>query len=743
MQEHSKQKKNFDVRAARRQRRAAPLRAEHLSAREIMEAAGLTVKAVKFTPEPVPQQQVPISTTVFASQNADQLEQLWAQSHHEQAPREAAAETVSPVLSANIQWGSVVRQVAMFASVALVVMGIFQGAKIVASTIQERSVVLGAATDAVDHLKSAQSLVSQRDLTGSMQELLLAEQGFTEAQQDIHGIGGLLNGLIQLNQSGRSATALLDAGQNISRTAQQLDAFYVLASGVKVTASGVVTQDSFSNTVQSAVNYLNAAHLNMQAASADLENVDAASLPAQYRDQFIQYRSKLPQLAAATGDAAGAIGMLGQLVGPGPKTLLVLFENNNELRADGGFIGTYGFFRFNDGQIVSQKISSIYDLDGQLGAKVPPPGPFYAATDRWGIRDSNWFADFSQSARKASGFYEQVGHETPDAVIAMTPDIFVDLLKATGPIDFPKYNVTLSADNFRDVVQANTSDETSATPKQMLSDFEPLLLQRVADLSGQSGTALLGAVLQNLAAKNILVYSSDPALESQLEQYNWAGTVAATSRDYLMVNNSNIGGEKTDLSVSQSATLDSKVQPDGSIVNTLTYTRTRGQDLADGSINIDYVRFLVPQGSTLLSSAGFSSRPYHKADGSAYPWDAQSSFSVDPDLAQIDATATVDRATGTVTQVEAGKTEFANWMEVGAGQSATATLTYRLPFKVTDADTYSLTVQKQPGNNPIDFSYNFNPGRPVIWFTPDDWTSTYRTQLSSDLFIGELFKGAQ
>ncbi len=123
------------------------------------------------------------------------------------------------------------------------------------------------------------------------------------------------------------------------------------------------------------------------------------------------------------------------------------------------------------------------------------------------------------------------------------------------------------------------------------------------------------------------------------------------------------------------------------------------------------------------------------------------SFTIDPDLAAIDATASVDPVTGTVTEQEAGKTEFANWVDVAPGQSATVTLVYKLPFKVGDAGTYSLTLQKQPGNNPIDFSYTFTPGRQIIWYTPSTLDSTavqagtvqYSAPLTSDTFIGELF----
>ena len=640
-------------------------------------------------------------------------------------------------------------QLATFVAVALVVVASVQGAKIFASGLAARSVVLGSATDAAAHLKQAQSLIGSRDLIGSEQQVLLAEQGFAQAQQNLQGFGGLLHGVLMASPQGKSASALLGAGQAASRAADELNAFYSATSQLTVNASGisVASSTTFSETIAAATAHLDAAQADVAQVNADIQNVDPASLPQQYQSSFIQFTTQMPSLTAAIGDASSAITMFSALVGPGPKSILVLFENDNELRANGGFIGTYGFFRFDDGQIVSQKISSVYDLDGQLGAaKVAPPGPFYAATDSWGLRDSNWFADFSQSAAKASGFYEETGGETPDAVVAITPDVFVDLLKVTGPVNFPKYGLTLTADSFRDTVQEGTSDQSSPAPKQMLADFAPLLMEQVAALPGSGKTAALAAVIQDLATKNILLYSPDPSLEKKFAQYNWAGTIAQSSGDYLDIVNSNIGGKKTDLSVSQSAQLTTAVQPDGSLVDTLTYTRTRPQDLADAALNIDYVRVLVPEGSTLVSASGFTRHAYYKSDGSAYTWEKLSSFTKDADLAAIDATASVDPTTGTVTDQEAGKTELANWVEVAPGQSATVTLVYKLPARApTAGSTYSLTVQKQPGNNAIDFSYSFAPGQPAVWYTPNDLnvqdgTVQYSTSLGSDLFIGKLFK---
>jgi hypothetical protein len=528
----------------------------------------------------------------------------------------------------------------------------------------------------------------------------------------------------------------------------QIDA---LSKGIQISAAGFQTPDGFSQTLTAMGKYASDAQLQLNDAQTQLSSVDPSSIPEQYRVQLTAADQQIQTYAQAVSEAQQLLALVQEFFGAGPKTVLVLFENNNELRPGGGFIGTYGFYDFNNGQITSQKISSIYDLDGQLNEKIAPPGEFAALTDSWALRDSNWFADFRDSAQKVSDFYELEGKETPDAVIAITPDLFEDILKITGPIPFPKYHVTLSADNFRQTVQLDTSDKDSSTPKQMLADFAPLLLQDISQLPSGSDQKLVSAFLDNLKRKNVMVYDRNADVESQLVNANWAGSLATTGKDYLAISAANLGGGKTDLNVSQQLSMQSQVQADGSIVDTITYTRNHANILTDPS-NRDYVRFLVPAGSTLISASGFTREPYYKADGSAYSaWESPSKFVIDPELAAIDVSASVDVASGTVTTNEDGKTAFGNWMETAPGQSQQIILSYKLPFNF-DGQSQSLIVQKQPGATDINMQYTFgmanggisNDLPKFMWYTPYD-ADTSNGQFSSqqtinqDTFFGQVF----
>jgi len=635
-----------------------------------------------------------------------------------------------------------------FAVIALLCFLTLKGASIVASGIQTRSEVIGTAKEALSQLQEAGALASEKDYIGVQQQLEFAQNNFEDARNNIKGLGSLVSGVLGVLPQGQAAEHLLSAGSELSASGIALNNFYTLISQIQVSENGFTSPDGLYQTLTAAKKYLVTAEQGISKATSDIESVDQKYLPEEFRAQFLVYRDSLKQGSLALEQISSMLNLFQQFLGPGSKSLLVLFENNNELRATGGFIGTYGFFKLNNGRIESQKISSVYDLDGQISEKIAPPGPFHDLTDSWGLRDSNWFVDFKASALKASSFYEKSAQQTPDAVVAMTPDMFVDLLSVLGPIQLPKYNLVLTAANFREQVQLNTSlayDKKENKPKQMLADFAPLLLAKMSLATPEQKGELLAVLFEALSKKNLLFYDRDKDVQKILEDYAWAGRILNTDKDYLAVFNTNLGGRKTDLSIEQSAILNSEVLADGSILNTLTYTRKHQLNLFEQAKNIDYARFLVPKGSQFVSANGFVKKPFYKSDGSDYAKNLVDAlklqFKADKDLLEYDANArVVDQESGTVQGIESGKTYFANWIEVLPGAEVTVVLKYKLPFNMYDSRKYSLLLQKQPGANPLKLNYTLKTDAKVLWYTGNLKNSSGRVSYEASV-LGDTFLG--
>lgn len=687
----------------------------------------------------------------------DEIVELWGQAEDSAETTGASEEIISSPQPANfldaglkrrVKYAGTKKPMLAFSAFVILIVLVLQGAGLVASGLNAKDSVELNANAGFASLKEAQELLNQQDFVSAEQKLLIAEQSFISAQKDLDNLGGLINALLKISKQGSAADNLLLAGERIASAGISFNSFRALIGQVKVSAEGLQAPDGFYGTVNAAKKYLQAARENLAEASSALSRVDAKALPGSFSGEFLHYRDALSSASQLFTQASNLLDIFHKFLGPGTKSILVLFENNAEMRATGGFIGTYGFFKFNDGKIISQKITSVYDLDGQIKDKVAPPGPFHELTNRWGLRDSNWFADFRNSAQKASTFYEAVGRETPDAVVAVTPDLFVDLLAITGPIYFEKYKLALAFDNFREQIQNATSDNfeqasSGDAPKQLLADFAPLFLQTLADLPKEKNPQLLVALLANLRKKNVLFYDRNPEIQKGFEDYDWAGALAPNEFDYLEIVNSNLGGKKTDLDIDHQAELKSVVLANGDIMNTLTYTRNQKNNLANKDKNVTYSRFYVPAGSTLLSATGFTLKNNYKSDGSDYldyyenPNDP---YVQDPDLTAIDATITIDSLSGTSVGQESGKTFFGNWIETTPGTSTTVVLKYKLPFGLTQKK-YSMLLQKQPGSVPIDFTYTLDLPQAVLWYTPDtlklsEHLIEWKSDLNADQFIG-------
>ena len=85
------------------------------------------------------------------------------------------------------------------------------------------------------------------------------------------------------------------------------------------------------------------------------------------------------------------------------KNYLLLFQNDDELRPTGGFIGSIGDAVVKKGKIQNLTIQDVYELDGQLRNHIEPPFIVrrYLQPHLY-LRDSNFYLNFQESASMAA-----------------------------------------------------------------------------------------------------------------------------------------------------------------------------------------------------------------------------------------------------------------------------------------------------------------------------------------------------
>ncbi len=209
-----------------------------------------------------------------------------------------------------------------------------------------------------------------------------------------------------------------------------------------------------------------------------------------------------------------------------PKTYLILLQNNSEIRATGGFLGSFVFLTLNYGRIIKFKVFDIYDPDGQLkklNYQYIPPKPLWPITATWGARDANWFFDFPTSAKKIIFFLEKSGYfkEPIDGVFAVNTFFFKDLLKILGPIKIEASQKIINADNFLETLEAEVEihKRDNPHPKKILGTLALKLYQKFFLIKEKKIASLLKILKKNLISKEIQIYFRAPELQKFIERY--------------------------------------------------------------------------------------------------------------------------------------------------------------------------------------------------------------------------------
>ncbi len=421
-------------------------------------------------------------------------------------------------------------------------------------------------------------------------------------------------------------------------------------------------------------------------------------------------------------------GALNQAVGTQHlKRYLVIFENSDELRPSGGFMGSFVLVDVVDGVITHQEYpkGGSYDLQGSLSVAVRPPTPLGVFRSVWQFHDTNWFVDWPTSARTIQWFYEHSGGPSVDGVVAITSPLLERVLDITGPIDVK--GETITSKNVIDRVQRKVEfeyDKTKNNPKEYIGDLAVALQNKLTSLNQEQMIELFRLVDSAIRERLVMVSTTDAQLNDRLSQIGALGEIKKTDDDYASVVWSNIGGEKTDRVIQNSINITTRVQGDGALENTLTIHREHhgipGQTFY-GVTNVEYMRAYVPRGATIVSADGFIKPPrvVKKAALSVEDF---------PGVQEYAQYSSVIPHTSLVQTQEYDKTVFGGWVSLPAGADETLTIVYRLPMKMQTNKAHTLLYQKQPGalHTTVSYSVILPPKTNVIAAVPEEDGTTVR-----------------
>ena len=439
-------------------------------------------------------------------------------------------------------------------------------------------------------------------------------------------------------------------------------------------------------------------------------------------------QDQLPLLNQLVNKALPFLEFAPQILGyPDEQTYLFLLQNNTELRATGGFIGSYGILKLESGDIKDFYTNNIYNLDYPHRDKIAaeeadvilPPDPIqkYLQVFEWYLRDSNWHPSFPKSAQKAIEFYQIEDGPEPqlDGVIAVDQAFIKSLLEITGPVEAEGDLYT--PENLDDLlhekveISFEADGRTNASRKEIIGNLAGVLIDKILTLpKTQWGTAF-EVVLRDLDQKSILLYFEDPASQDQAVKLGWAGAILdGYQGDYLMVVDSNLGAKKTDRVMKRNFTQELRKKDDNYIVDlTLNYQNDGFFDFFTTRYN-SYTRIYVPRGSQLIDSNGF--RTHDRNIGGEL----------------VQAATTQDEVSN--------RTVFEGFISIEPQTSEDITLQYKLPQHIADqieAGEYSFYWQKQPGTEDVFTSSTLEFGARVDSLAGvDEWEQNGNTIMHSN-----------
>ncbi len=558
--------------------------------------------------------------------------------------------------------------------------------------------LLGSADQAYQGFLSAISSAKEKDAGGVTDGLESADQGL----QGIESLTDFLKFIPLFREIPNFASTLRDTNLAVLNAMQE-------AENIKSNGLSWIFNDG-----EKLISSLKSIRQNLDKASvsgAEIRNKAALfGLAAGFSGEYISLQSDLSFAADALD---GAIEIL-----EGDNNFAIFFMNDSEIRATGGFIGSYAFVNIAKGEIKNLDVNDIYYPDKFMEAKTIPPKPLQAITTDWEARDANWFFDFPTSAKKVLGFmersdiYSSKGTKFKGA-IAMNHKVVTDILSVTGPIELPEYNTVLDETNFLEEVQKEVSRDSTirgGERKNILKALLPELIARMKDLSATEKKEIISKISARLANKDIQIYIDDQNLEKTISRLGWSGEVYQAPEfglnDYLAVVSSNIGGEKTDVYMRQKVSLESSIDESGTVKDKLTVTRIHNGDTKTlkfyNAPNQAYVRALVPQKTRLMSTAGGFDKKI-----ASYAYEANG-YSADTDVAAFEE--------GT----ESGKKVFGSWIKVLPGKEDKISFEYDRP--TTFGNKFTFVYEKQAS---IDSYFSYKVTAPAGYIFKETKSSEF------------------
>ena len=399
-------------------------------------------------------------------------------------------------------------------------------------------------------------------------------------------------------------------------------------------------------------------------------------------DEVLGERSR--QVARAADVVALLPGLLGA---DGERTYAIVMMTLSDPRGSGGYPGSYGVLRANDGALSLEELAPTGGL-GEM-PRVDAPQDVVRRYERFGglthFISSTYSPDWPTSAQIWMEMWEASGREPLDGVIGADSVWMSYVLAAIGPVETPAWPETITAENVSRITDSETmltldKAESDAWQADIATSLWQAMVTRPLDAQG-----IGSAVSRATAERHLQIYSTDPQQQSLLDGLDASGRIQMPENP-LMVSWSGFVGSRTGFFAEKSIDYRATVYEEGTTHVTITLTLANHSPTQPESILLG------------AESDNFDVGEYAAAASVYLPTEARGIRS---------------RVNGGRSLVELFEREFDRRVVLTvvvakAGQTTTAEISYRMPSD----GAFELGIVPQPElrGTPVSVAITFPPG---------------------------------
>lgn len=423
-------------------------------------------------------------------------------------------------------------------------------------------------------------------------------------------------GVVVGGVSSRDMGGMLGISRQVLEIAEQLE--QVKQSGRNIIGHIIDSQKiDIAREVSTTRQRMQVIYEQLNTIKASIKTIQAESNNERVKDYFKDAAESMVGGGAYIEDALTILEVGDKLLGLEKQvTYLVLLQNNQELRATGGFIGSFAMLTLDKGKLLDIETYDVYAADGQLRGHVEPPAALkkHLGEANWYLRDSNWDPNFPTTARRAEWFLNKEMGRQVDGTIAIDLFVVKGLLESLGGVELPDYNETINANNIFERAEFHSElnyFNGSTQKKDFLSALINAMYVRLSESKNDEAIQVIASLVKNAQQSHIQVSFRNDELESSFENTVFSGKVRDVQcpnlegpclKDYFGVVESNVGVNKVNYFVERTIAHHIKIgEKVSKATTTLDLKNTAESNTWPAGIYKNYIRFVIPSDASIES----------------------------------------------------------------------------------------------------------------------------------------------